>query len=122
MMQIGNACTLVAYSKRQAFLVSWNHDNDETIGIQDETFKFDNERFAVAVRINDSVIPGNLTGAGNGNMLTVPVKPIDALLPSVTEVEVKLANSRTDSEVTVPVNTRMPPLLTAAARCRSELR
>ncbi|HET7880334.1 MAG TPA: hypothetical protein VFL55_05570 [Acetobacteraceae bacterium] len=119
-MQIGSACTLVSYSPSQAFLVSWNQNSDETIGLQDERFKFDNEQFTVAVRINGSALSGNLTGSGNGNMLTVPVSPIDSLLPRAAEVQVQLANAHTDSAVTVPVNTaKMPTLLAAVAKCRA---
>lgn len=121
-MQLDNACSLFMYNKEQAAIVSWQTDGSEMIAFQDKEFRFQNgDRLAVAIRIDDHFLSGNLVGSGKGNILEVPLAaPIDDFLPEAKEIEIKMANANIDTEKTVQVNTaKMPALLSAVEKCRA---
>ena len=123
-MKLDNACSLFIYNKDQAAIVSWQADGSEMLAFQDQQLHFqDNDRLAVAIRIDDHFLTGDLVGSGSGNILTVPLAaPIDGFLPEAKEIEVKMAKAGIDTERTISVDTaKMPALLRAVEKCRAVL-
>lgn len=122
-LQTDQTCSLFFYTNDTAAIFSWT-TTSERISFQSQSFRFDpDDQVAVVVRFDDQILPGNLTGTGDGNMLTVPADHLEDRLPHAHRLDIQFANGIVDSEVSMSLNpSKMPALLTAVAKCRHMLR
>jgi len=90
-------CSLFNYNNNQAVIVTWNADGSESLAVQDSQYQYDNMELAVLVALGNKPLDGNLTGIGEGNIVTIDLpQPIDDQLRSAATVEVHLANVQVD--------------------------
>jgi hypothetical protein len=117
-------CSLFNYNNNQAVIVTWNADGSESLAVQDSQYQYDNMELAVLVALGNKPLDGNLTGIGEGNIVTIDLpQPIDDQLRSAATVEVHLANVQVDQVFQFTLaKQKMPALLTAVSKCRATVR
>src|SRR5690349_10813797 len=117
-------CSLFNYNNNQAVIVTWNADGSESLAVQDSQYQYDNMELAVLVALGNKPLDGNLTGIGEGNIVTIDLpQPIDDQLRSAATVEVQLANVQVDQVFQFTLaKQKMPALLTAVSKCRATVR
>lgn len=122
-LQADQTCSLFFYTNDTAAIFSWTASS-EHLAFQSQSFQFNHDdEFAVVVRFNDQILPGNLTGTGDGNILSVPVDHLEDRLPNADRLVIRFANGTVDSEVSIALNrSKMPALLAAVQKCRQMLR
>lgn len=122
-LQTDQTCSLFFYTNDTAAIFSWTSAS-ERISFQSQSFQFNNDdQFAVIVRFDDAMLPGNLTGTGDGNILSVPADHLEERLPHASRLDIRFANGTADAEVGIALNqSKMPALLKAVEKCRHWLR
>jgi hypothetical protein len=117
-------CSLFNYNNNQAVIVKWSANGSESLAVQDSQYQYDNMEFAVLVELGNKPLDGNLTGTGEGNIVTIDLpQPIDDQLRSAATVEVHLANVQVDHVFQFTLaKQKMPALLTAVSKCRAIIR
>ena len=117
-------CSLFNYNNNQAVIVTWNADGSESLAVQDSQYQYDNMEFAVLVALGNKPLDGNLTGTGEGNIVTIGLpQPIDDQLRNAATVEVHLANVQVDQVFQFTLaKQKMPALLRAVSQCRAIIR
>ena len=124
-LQVGKTCSLVVDNTTKAAIITWTKEGMLNIAFQGT--QLEPQHYDVQVRIGDTWLNHNLlmpaevyVSHDKQTLLTVPItEPVEELLRNAGQIAVLMA----DREIIVEINrSKMPVLLMATAKCRTQLK